>query len=116
MSSAPAPVPPAVRIQRLPLIELSVEWSYRKPADKAVVKALVRTLRLDGVGLLAVNRRPYGAYIVCDGWARVLAMRARHVPEVMIELFEGLTLAEEAHLYRLRNTVVEIGGLHGPLS
>jgi hypothetical protein len=56
---------------------------------------------------LAVNRRPYGAYIVCDGWARVLAMRAQHVPEATIELFEGLTLVEEAHLYRLRNTVIE---------
>jgi hypothetical protein len=107
MLATEPPLPPAARIQRLPLIELSVEWSYRKPANKAVVKALVRTLRLDRVGILAVNRRPYGAYIVCDGWARVLAMRAQHVPDATIELFEGLTLMEEAHLYRLRNTAIE---------
>src|SRR5262245_28599409 len=46
MLATEPPLPPAARIQRLPLIELSVEWSYRKPANKAVVKALVRTLRL----------------------------------------------------------------------
>jgi len=76
-----------------------------RPVDNAWVEARVPTFDPDALGVLAVSARPDGTMILLDGQNR--AELCRRVgwknQKVLCRLYEGLTLQQEAALFRALN-------------
>lgn len=70
------------------------------------VNKIADNLDMDAIGIIFVSRRDNGTYHVIDGLHRVSALRlAGGENEVVTcRVFAGLTLAEEARMFRLLNT------------
>jgi hypothetical protein len=95
----------APRIVRLRLDLLIVDHDVQRPLDQKRAWRIAKEFRPESLGVLAVNLRPDGKYHVIDGQHRVHALRmlGLETDEVQVELYEGLTRAEEAEQFRLRN-------------
>lgn len=70
------------------------------------LKNITATLDLDAIGVLIISRRPDGKLAVLDGQHRVRALHEAGVGDwvVTCKVFDGLTIPEEAGLFRRFNT------------
>lgn len=71
------------------------------------VKEITAKLDLDAIGVITVSRRPDGRLVVLDGGHRIQALLDNGLGEweVTCKVFDGLTLKQEAGLFRrLNNT------------
>jgi hypothetical protein len=69
------------------------------------VRRLQQEMNLDGIGVITVNRRIDGALVILDGQHRVQALIDNGMGEWKVECLVhlGLSLAEEAAIFRLLN-------------
>lgn len=69
------------------------------------VKELTRTIDLDAIGVITVSARPDGQLMVLDGQHRVTALMELGMGdwEVTCHVHHGLTVQDEAGLFRLLN-------------
>ncbi|MEU5258962.1 DUF6551 family protein [Amycolatopsis sp. NPDC021455] len=84
---------------------LTVDRRVQRAIDPKRARAIAAELDFAALGTLIVSHRADGTFHVVDGQTRVAALKeAGHGEyEADCKLFEGLTLAEEAKLFRLYN-------------
>lgn len=88
--------------------KLNIDHSYQRDVIPARVKAIADKLDLDALGLFIVSRRSDGKLFIIDGQHRDAALRYHGWQDdwkVECRVYEGLTVEQEAELYRqLNNT------------
>ena len=94
------------RFRKIVANKLTIDRSYQREPITAQYRRIARNLDFDALGVLHVSKRNDGSLMVVDGWHRVLALREQQVDEweVSCQVYSGLTIKEEAQLYRLLNT------------
>lgn len=86
--------------------KLTVDHRYQRDLIPARVRHLAADLDLDGLGVFVVSRRSDGTLALIDGQNRVAALREHGFQDdwkVECRVYEGLTLEQEAALYRQLN-------------
>jgi hypothetical protein len=114
----------AARVATLTAKPTTTEWialnllfsdpEYQRGLDMHKVDKIVRTLDLDALGLLCVSQRPNGLYAVIDGAHRAEVLRTYGFAEddvVHCEVYKGLSQADEALMFRLRNNRIPVSKL-----
>jgi hypothetical protein len=96
-------------LRTVPLSALIVDSRVQRPLDTRRADKMAAELNLDALGLVCASHRDDGTYAIIDGQHRVAALRiAGFVEEpVECEVFSGLTLADEAVMFRLRNNTAK---------
>jgi uncharacterized protein DUF6551 len=89
----------------IPAQDIKVDPRVQRQLIPARVKALAAALDLDALGILLVSKREKGDYYVLDGQHRIAALMAEDLGEweVNCQVYEGLTLAQEAEFFRRHN-------------
>lgn len=97
-------------VAAVPLNLLVIDPQVQRPLDKRKADKIAADLNLDAIGLICVSHRSNGSYSIIDGQHRVDALRTVgfvHDP-VECEIYRGLSLADEAAMFRLRNNRVAV--------
>jgi hypothetical protein len=86
-------------------IDVSVEPRAQRKLDPRRVNAIVGKFQPDSLGTPAVSRRPDGTIVAVDGQHRIAALVAKGLGEIPLpcQVYEGLTVAQEAALFRRLN-------------
>lgn len=92
-------------VAQVPIDLLIIDPAVQRPLDKAKSDRMSAELNLDAIGLVCVSGRDDGTYSIIDGQHRVDALRTAGfiADPIDCEIFRGLTLADEAAMFRLRN-------------
>jgi hypothetical protein len=93
------------KIERVRLDVLIVDGTVQRGLDLGRVKVMADAFNWDGFGTPTVSRRTDGSIRIVDGQHRVMAARrAGHgARSVQMRVHDGLTLQQEAELFRLLN-------------
>lgn len=96
-------------LRPLAVSELIVDPDVQRSLDNARVSKIADALSLDALGTVTVSHRKNGTYHIIDGQHRVAAVRLAggENDKVMCRVFDGLTLAEEAEMFRLLNNTAK---------
>jgi hypothetical protein len=105
MPKSKSPVNKQLRVDHL-----GVDPKVQRTVDPGRVRKIAENLNLDALGTIIVSARDDGTYHVVDGQHRAEAMKQLGFGnEVMdCKVFSGLTLAEEAALFRLYNDTRQV--------
>ena len=89
----------------VPLATLLIDRRYQRPVNLRRVTKMAATFDPDALGTLTVSRRDDGTNYVLDGQHRVEALRAMGWGDQLAPalVYTGLTLIEEARIFRLMN-------------
>jgi hypothetical protein len=98
-------MPHKPEIVGVPLNLLIIDSRVQRPLDQRKADKIAADLNLDAIGLICLSHRDDGAYSIIDGQHRVAGLRIAGFADdaVDCEVFRGLTLADEAAMFRLRN-------------
>lgn len=101
----PNTVPRTSTFRDVLISDLLVDPEAQRPFDQAWVQKRVVEFDADKLGIILVNRRPNGKLYVVDGQHRVGLLRAVGWGDQIIkcEMFDGLTVQEEARKFLERN-------------
>ena len=112
----PRPHPPAAQdgatnvtteyqVVRLPLTALHVDREhYQRPFQEHRVRRMLAEFDSRLVGVLVVSRRKDGRDYVIDGQQRLATIRRRGYTHATRQVYEGLTLAQEAAMFARLDT------------
>lgn len=89
------------------VVDIAIDYRVqRAQLNKQKINAMVADFDENALGVLIVSQRNDNSFVCLDGWHRGEACKL--VPEAPTQLdaiiFKGLTLEEEARLFRLYNT------------
>jgi len=89
----------------LSVASLIVDPEVQRVLDQARVKAIADAFNPDALGTIEVSRRSNGSYHIIDGQHRAAAVRLvlGDDAKVLCRVFSGLSLSEEAEMFRLFN-------------
>jgi hypothetical protein len=96
----------SARLESLPVSKLTVDETVNtRRLDGAWVDRHVAVYDPDALGIVSVSRRAGGQYVILDGQHRAeLMRRAGHGNDTVdCRVYEGLTVAQEAALFRKLN-------------
>jgi hypothetical protein len=102
-------------IEMIPVRELGTDPAVNtRPVDDAWVAARVAVYNPAGVGTLTVSRRGDGELIILDGQhrAELMRMAAGTGAVAQCEVYQGLTVSQEAAIFRLLNDKRALTPLH----
>jgi hypothetical protein len=87
--------------------KIKIDRSYQRDLCQAHVDRIAREMDLDALRTFSVSDRGAGLYYCIDGQHRLLALEKQELLEweVDVDLYSGLTVADEATLYRRLNAV-----------
>lgn len=91
-------------IEYVPVEQIKIDLSYQRPLSQEKVKTIVSKFDPAVAGLLLLSLRNSGELFCIDGQHRLAAMLKISWPDARCEIKEGLTIAQEAALFRLANT------------
>lgn len=95
-------------LRPLNISALTVDPRVQRALDVRRVRKIADSLNWDAIGVITVSARENGDYAVIDGQHRTAALReAGHGENVMCRVFTGLTIAEEAEMFRLLNNTAK---------
>lgn len=94
------------KIEEHPASSLYMDERVQRAIRPQHLKSITSKLDLDAVGVIIVSRRPDGKLAVLDGQHRIRALVDAGMGEwpVACKVFDGLTIPEEAGLFRRYNT------------
>lgn len=98
---------PPSRVRSVRLGDMFSDTSYQRPLDDRQANKIAAKLNLDAIGNLCLSRRPNGKYAVVDGQTRRAGLYVAGYGDddyLECEVFIGLTGAQEAELFAIRNT------------
>lgn len=99
--------PHKVQMKKVTLLNLKVATQPGKVAQRVATQERIDKLSREWItsaaGPLIVSERANGDQYVVDGWGRTNAAIANGIDTLMAEVHYGLTLAEEATLFLLKN-------------
>lgn len=90
--------------------EIRIDEKVQRTEIKARTKAIAANLDLDGLGIVTLSERANGEKVCLDGQHRVLALLFHDMGEweVTCHVYKGLTVAQEAALFRRLNDTRKI--------
>lgn len=93
------------KLEYLPVYGLTVDGNVQRSLDRSRAAAIADKLDVNALGVLTVSRRANGANHVIDGQHRVEGLRLAggENEKVQCRVFTGLSLEDEARLFRLLN-------------
>jgi hypothetical protein len=93
------------RVQRVRPVDITTDYRVQRRLDLRRVEGMVDAWQEESVGVPAVSRRADGTMIWIDGQHRgaALVKLGRGTSGVLAQVYEGLSLAEEAQLFRQLN-------------
>lgn len=96
-------------LRPLAVSSLLVDPNVQRTVDTQRVERIAAALSPDALGTITVSHRNNGSYHVIDGQHRVAAVRLADGDDakVLCRVFDGLTLAEEAEMFRLLNNTAK---------
>lgn len=96
-------------VRHIPLSHLVVDLQVQRPLDARRANKIAADLNRDAIGMICVSARDDGTYSIIDGQHRAEALRINGLTSeaVACEVFEGLSLADEAAMFRLRNNTIK---------
>lgn len=96
-------------MRQLPISQLMVDLSVQRPLDERRANSIAGDLNLDAIGTPCISDRGRGRYAIIDGQHRIAALRISGWTneEILCEVFTGLSLADEAAMFRLRNNTAK---------
>lgn len=93
-----------MKTRTLNVKDLATDMSYQSPVKEGQVKKIVKNFDEGSIGTIYVNLRKDGTYYIIDGQHRVTALKRLGISTVKANVYEGLTVEEEAKKYRDFNT------------
>lgn len=98
------------RIEDVPVAKMTVDPEVQRSVDRARVAKMVREFNPNALGVLTLSHRLDGSYHIIDGAHRVATVVATDHEDWSLpaEVWEGLTLAEEAAMFRHRNNTRQV--------
>lgn len=99
--------------ERHPAGILVIDSRVQRSLIDARVKKMAAALNTDGIGVIHVSRRADGSLIVLDGQHRIAALIRNDMSdfEVDCRMYHGLSLAEEADLFRVLNDSAKLSAM-----
>lgn len=96
-------------VREVPLNQLVVDLRVQRPLDTRRANKIAAELNLDAIGLICTSHRDDGTYSIIDGQHRTEALRINGFTGELVqcEVYQGLTLADEAAMFRLRNNTAK---------
>lgn len=93
-------------IEEHPARDLKTDQRVQRELHPSHVRKLANSMDLDAIGVVTVSRRKSGKLIILDGQHRIAALMHEDLGDwpVMCNVYDGLTLAQEAALFRRLNT------------
>lgn len=93
--------------------DLIVDIKVQRDLDQRRVRQMADDLKLEAIGTLCVSRRSDGTLAVIDGGHRRGALIEAGEGDTLVnaEVYSGLTIADEAALFRYRNNTQKVGFL-----
>lgn len=90
--------------------QLMVDQNVQRPLDGVRVAAITADFEREGLGVIHVSKRADGTFHIVDGQHRIAALRALGRVDVPIPcvMYEGLSRAEEAAMFRRLNNTRQI--------
>jgi len=100
-------------MRSLPLNILGIDLRVQRSLDTNRATKMSAELDLDAIGVLCVSHRADDTYWIIDGQHRreSLILAGFGADVVECEVFTGLSLAEEAAMFRLRNNTAKVSYL-----
>ena len=94
--------------EQIPLNSLLIDHTYQRPLNAGKVREYAEKFDPDALGVLTVSKREGGACYVIDGQHRREAAITVGWGDrkVKCEVFTGLSIADEANIFRIRNRKV----------
>lgn len=89
--------------EELEVSKLMIDPTVQGALQGKRVEKIISDFREDQVGILIVSRRKNGQLVVLDGFHRSTALKRLGIERVMCQVYEGLTLKEEAEKYLYLN-------------
>lgn len=102
-------------IRQVPLADLKVDHAFQRELNEGWVGYLYDNYQPEALGTMVVSLRADGSLVALDGQHRIAMLRRRQgdhldVPRtVKAEVFEGLSLDQEATLFLKRNDRKAVG-------
>lgn len=93
-----------MKLRNLNVMGLMTDMSYQSPVKENQVKRILKNFDKDSLDAITVNLRPNGFYYIIDGQHRVEVLKRLNISTVPAKIHVGLSLEEEAKLYRNINT------------
>lgn len=96
-------------VREVPLNQLVVDLRVQRPLDTRRANKIAAEMNLDAIGLICASHRDDDTYSVIDGQHRVEALRINGFTGELVqcEVYQGLSLADEAAMFRLRNNTAK---------
>lgn len=103
--TTPVHTQPNVRIEEIPARQLMVDHSVQRPLDTTRAERIASDFDPNALGTFVVSRRADGTYHLIDGQHRhaVVILLGHEDWLLRCEVHTGLSLAEEARMFRLLN-------------
>jgi len=92
-----------LKYELMKIEELNFDGVYQRKVSVDKVRNIVRQFDIGVVGALIVSKREDGNYYVIDGQHRISAMKLLNIESIMCVIHEGLTIADEARLFKKCN-------------
>jgi hypothetical protein len=110
---AAASMDKTVCIEEHPASSLYMDDRIQRAIRPGHLKSITQKLDLDAIGVIIVSRRPDGKLAVLDGQHRIRALVDSGMGDwnVTCKVFDGLTIREEAGLFRRYNTTSKTNAL-----
>lgn len=85
--------------------QITTDPRIQRPLDHNRVTAIVTSFKESALGLPLISRRADGTMVCLDGQTRIAVLRRKNLGAVprQMQVHSGLTLPEEAELFRLHN-------------
>lgn len=101
------------RTMKLRAEDLIVDPLVQREVDPKRVRQIAADLNLSAIGVLCVSERDNGDFAVLDGGHRRAALIEAEEGKtpVTCEVYKGLSLADEAMIFRYRNNTQKVGYL-----
>lgn len=93
-----------MKLRNLNVMGLMTDMSYQSPVKEGQVKRILKNFDRDSLDAITVNLRENGFYYIIDGQHRVEVLKRLNIPTVPAKIHVGLSIEEEAKLYRNINT------------
>jgi hypothetical protein len=88
---------------KIPVDELKIDPQAQRTLNEKRAQGIADNLVPEALGTIVVSQRPDGARYVVDGLHRKRVCELKGIPMVMAEVHQGLSQAEEAVLFLIKN-------------
>ncbi len=95
---------PKITYEWVPVEKIFIESIYQRELNQNWVDKKAKEFDPRLLGVLVVSRRSNGVYAAFDGQHRCELVKIVGLKKIFCEVHHGLTVQEEAELFRLRNT------------